>query len=300
MQFEIPILLLNYNRPNNTIKLIERLKIVKPEKLYVFCDGPKINDDVNIEKISEVKVILKKNIDWNCEVKYKYPEINLGCGLGVSKAITWAFESTEKLIILEDDCIPHESFFNFCKEMLIKYENDTRIMHIAGTRWSEEYKLIPNVSYFFSKIAHIWGWATWKRAWEQYDFQLKDWEEFEHTGYLKAYFNKEQSKFWVKTINDFYKKKQFHTWDYQWQFTLFKNNGLSIVPNVNLISNIGISGEHSSGKKNKNFHKNTYEWKLITPPKLVLPNNKYDNYHTKYHFSNQGFLKKLINKIIKK
>lgn len=283
-KYNIPILLITFNRPDTSKQVFEKIKELRPTRLYIFSDGPRQSNVTDELEIAETRSVFER-IDWECDVRRSYMSTNQGCGRGVSQAIDWVFQHEEMAIILEDDCVPHMSFFSFCREMLYKYIDTPQVMHIAGTRWNEEYNL-NDEDYFFSKISHIWGWATWKRAWLQYDYEMKSWKAYKanHTT-LKIFKDKRIAKFWDGAFDYVYQQKIKHTWDYQWQYALFANKGLSINPNVNLVSNIGLVGIHASEEKSVNLNKHTKNWRNSSRyPHTIEPMHSYDNYHMLTHF----------------
>lgn len=300
MKFNIPVLLVTFNRPDTTKSVFEKLKELRPPKIYIYSDAPRIGNSLDQIRVEETRAIFKE-INWDCEVYTSYQVKNLGCGRGVSHAINWVFEQEEMAIILEDDCVPHLSFFTFCQEMLLKYKEEERIMHIAGTRWNEEYN-INDVDFFFSKIGHVWGWATWKRAWMKYDFQMHTWEGYKANGISNKLFNNRKiAKYWDGAFEYVYQQEEKHTWDYQWQFMLFANNGLAIVPKVNLISNIGISGVHASNSSSPSLFRKTDEWvNNNKAPERIKPYTNYDEYHMLNHFMVKYPLSKRIKRVVQK
>lgn len=291
-----PILLLLFNRPGYTKKLIQALEIVKPQNLYVVIDGPREGNKTDIQNV-QLCTNLVNEINWGGEKTVLVRTENYGCGRGVSNAISWFFQKVSRGIILEDDCIPSPSFFSFCSKMLDLYQNDQRIMHISGTRWSEEYQI--DFPYFFSTIGHIWGWATWRRAWDLYDFEMNDWSSFKTS---KTFYEVNPDpnfrQYWVKTFDRFLNEPTKSTWDYQWQYTLFKSQGLAIVPRLNLISNIGEQGVHSSTKQsNVHQRKVSQDFTIADINQTVAVNNKFDTYHVKYYFQKKPpVYRRIINK----
>ncbi len=287
--FDVPILLITFNRPANAQKVFAAIKSMRPSKLYIFSDAPREGNEEDKSNVEECRNLLTE-IDWDCDVQKKFESKNLGCGRGVCSAISWAFESTEKLIILEDDCIPHSSFFPFCKYMLDKYEKAEKVMHIAGTRWNDELNSGEG-DHFFSRIGHIWGWATWKRAWKLYDYNLTTLKKKVDRELLKKGLNgRIQAQYWLDCFFHVYKhngSKLINTWDYQWQYTLFKNEGLAVVPNVNLVSNIGLQGVHTNASDNDklSYNKHTLNWTSKgTVIKKIEACDDFDNYHINKHF----------------
>jgi hypothetical protein len=240
LALETPILFLIFNRPDTTYKVFESIAQQQPSKLYIAADGPrssKVGEDLLCQNTR--KIVSK--IDWPCEVKTLFRDQNLGCRQAISGAIDWFFDHEEEGIILEDDCLPHPDFYRFCVSMLERYRQEERVMHITGDNFQGGLKH-GNASYYFSGYAHIWGWATWKRAWRLYNVNMTYEEASEIIDkHFKNYFEK---KYW-KIVAQKVKSGEFNTWDYQWAFTLWKYNGLAIIPNNNLVSNIGF-GESST------------------------------------------------------
>lgn len=236
------ILFLIFNRPDVTKKVFEEIRKQKPKCLYVAGDGPRANKAGESELCEQARQIAT-NVDWDCEVKTLFRETNLGCQQAVYKAITWFFENVEEGIIVEDDCLPSESFWTYCEILLEKYRNNDKVMHISGeTQIAED---LTENSYYFSNIPHIWGWASWKRAWQQYDVDMKDFPDFLKKKKIKTVFeNRYHQRDWLNILNQIYNKK-IDTWDYIWCYTLFNNAGLSIIPKKNMVSNIGF-GENST------------------------------------------------------
>ncbi|MCU0423036.1 MAG: hypothetical protein MUC81_09520 [Bacteroidia bacterium] len=245
--FDIPILMLVFNRPNETKKVFTAVRAIKPSKLYVAADGARAHKINDPQLCAETRAIFD-SIDWPCEVKTLYRENNLGCGPAVSSAITWFFEQEEMGIILEDDCLPHPDFFSFCETLLHYYKNDEQVMQICGSNFQQGIKR-GEASYYFSMFSYIWGWATWRRAWEKYDFELKNIKSYKELN-LENYTNhKGLIKYWQNTFM-FSKKRAFNTWDYQWGLTILKSHGVCIVPNANLVSNIGNTQDSTHSSEN--------------------------------------------------
>ncbi len=241
MTFETPILFLVFNRPEMTQQVFETIKQVKPKYLYIAADGPREGNDNDNVKCEKVRKYVLANIDWEGEVKTLFREKNLGCGKGVSSAITWFFENVEEGIILEDDCVPSLSFFNYCSTLLEKYRNNDNIYVLGGNNFQKRKR--GNASYYFSAYGHIWGWATWRRAWKKYDFTLETFDDQKFYKCLENYFSTKQEKeYWLNIFN-MMKQSLIDTWDYQWTFTQWYNNAINILPNVNLVKNIGFTEE---------------------------------------------------------
>ena len=238
-----PILFLVFNRPDTTIRVLEQIRIAKPGKLYIAADGFR-SDRVGEEKAcKEVIRLIENGIDWPCEVHRLYRASNLGVKKAISGAITWFFDHVDAGIILEDDCLPDQSFFRFCAEMLERYKSDDHIYHIAGNNFQSGL-LRGESSYYFSKYAHIWGWATWRRAWKNYDVDMSDYKTYSQSEAFKDLFqtNKEM-KFWHRRMSTYVQDRSVNNyWALQWLYTCWRNGGLSIIPNANLVTNIGFGG----------------------------------------------------------
>ncbi|MDT0677696.1 glycosyltransferase family 2 protein [Autumnicola musiva] len=281
----VPVLLITFNRPDTTIKVFEKIREAKPTKLFVFSDGPRKDVDGEERLVNECRALIgDAETNWGCDITYLFNSSNMGCANGVNYAISKAFETVDQLIILEDDIIPDPSFFNFCKVMLENYKESEDVMQIAGTRWNDEYSIGAD-DHFFSTIGHIWGWATWKRAWNKYDFETTDLALFKKQDFLlKLFGDPKISTFWHLAFDEVHGVDYKKTWDYQWQYTLFKEGGLSVVPNVNLTSNIGLEGVHSDGRKTEHHFRPLHRWINTGSNVEVRPNLDFDKYHIKKRF----------------
>lgn len=266
-----PVLFLIFNRPDVTEQVFEQIKKMQPEKLYVAADGPRKDKPKEEELCSETRSIINK-IDWNCEVKTLFRDENLGCKYAVSSAINWFFENEEEGIILEDDCLPSDDFFIFCDAMLEKYRYDTRIRHIGGSNLQMGQKHGQD-SYYFSNLTHVWGWASWQRAWKDYNVELTKYKDIDVESSFKMIFNDNIIAASLKYIFNKVLVNEIDTWDYQWTIANLFNNGLSIIPNVNLISNIGFREDATHTIHVDDSFSNLKTEKLleITHPLLVLP-----------------------------
>lgn len=246
--FEVPISFHVFNRPEVTARVFEVIKQIKPKYLFVTADGPRdINPD-DKEKIKQVRKLIEENIDWDCELYKNYSDINKGSYKSTSEGITWVYDNVEEAIILEDDCLPHISFFRFCQELLDYYRHDKRISIISGNNFQKDMRGYP-YSYYFSRYTHNWGWATWKRTWQKIDFQMKSWKEFRESGGLKTIFNdKKAIYYWDQIFQKMSELGARQHWDYKLLLSSFMNNTLSILPSVNLVSNIGFGADATNCK----------------------------------------------------
>jgi hypothetical protein len=238
MSLSTPVAFIIFNRPDTTAKVFEAIRQAKPQKLLVVADGARNDRSNEAEKCAAARAVIDR-VDWECEVLTNYSDINLGCKRRVSSGIDWVFSQVEEAIILEDDCLPAPSFFQFCETLLKKYRHDERIMMISGDNFYPEDDRVKD-SYYFSKYVHIWGWATWRRAWQHYDVDMSSWQDFRDRGLLNAVCNDSiEAEYWLKTFNNV-AENLVDTWDHQWVYTCWQQSGLSIMPSVNLISNIGF------------------------------------------------------------
>jgi hypothetical protein len=228
--------------------VFEKIKAVRPHSLYVAADGPRQNNAIDVENCENVRRIFD-NIDWPCEIKTFFRTDNKGCKLNVSGAITWFFQNVEEGIILEDDCIVEKDFFKFCEENLAKYRDNPKVMHISASNFqSEKY----DNSYYFSIYNHIWGWASWRRAWNLYSLEQGHEERSLLKNKLKSIFDKQRDREYWLAIYDYLSSGNLDTWDYSWMFSMWKNDGISITPNVNLVKNIGF-GQNSTHTADPNY-----------------------------------------------
>ncbi len=249
--FDTPILFVIFNRPQTTIRVFEQIKLLKPSRLYIAADGPRESNQTDTENCEKARAIIKM-IDWKCDVHTLFRKKNLGCGKAVSGAINWFFEHVEEGIILEDDCLPDSSFFNFCQTLLARFRNDEQVMHIGGTNFQKGIKR-GDASYYFSANVHVWGWATWKRAWKKYDFDVSDVEEFIGENKIQKYFSDPVIiNYWHEIFRNM-RQHKIDTWDYQWLYSVWNNGGYAIIPNSNLISNIGFGGNATHTNANNEW-----------------------------------------------
>lgn len=239
MSFDTPILFLVFNRPDTTAKVFEKIREIKPARLFVAADGPRPGKEGEAAKCGEVRKLILDGIDWTCDVKTLFRDSNMGCGRAVSEASKWFFNSAGEGIVLEDDTLPDSSFFKYCKDLLAYYRNDESIKMIGGCNFQKG-KIRGDGSYYFSDYIHGWGYASWQRAWKNYDFKLDQFteESFELLLEKKIPDNIER-EYWKKIYRDILDKK-YDTWDFQFLFSMWQENAKSIIPNKNLVTNIGF------------------------------------------------------------
>lgn len=235
-----PVLLIMFNRPDLAEKVFRCIREAAPTRLYLAVDGPREGREDDASTVLECRAF-KEQVDWPCEVHTLFSEVNQGCGAGVRSAIDWFFSCEEAGIILEDDCKPHPSFFGFCHEMLERYKDDTRVFSVGGF-CELDAECFENCSYQFSIYNLIWGWASWRRAWQCHCLETQAMEDALQSDWLSAHVSSEAAAlYWRKHIGSAL-SGDVDTWDFQWRLAIWMNHGLSIVPSVNLIENIGFDG----------------------------------------------------------
>jgi len=267
------VLFLVFNRPDTTAKVFEAIRQAKPPRLYVAADGPREGREGEAERVAKVREIATA-VDWPCEVKTLFREKNLGCKYAVSGAITWFFEQEEQGIILEDDCLPSQSFFWFCEELLNCYKKDLRVWHISGNNFYSMIK--PSIeSYTYGGVfGSIWGWATWRSRWSQYDTEITRFEESLKNQLLQSSYGGGHA---VRSrLRDFWAIRHgLDTWDYQWVFCRWVNSGMTIIPAVNMVLNIGFGDDatHTKGFPGSNKVRPPEDLQFpITHPKIMIRN----------------------------
>jgi hypothetical protein len=236
---QTPIVFIVFNRPELTRRVFNRIAQVRPTRLLIVADGARTDRLGEAEICQSVRTIAQA-VDWPCEVQTNFASSNMGCRNRLVSGLTWAFEQAEQAIILEDDVLPDVSFFRFCEEMLDHFSDDDRISMITGCNFVQDSTKMED-SYFYSRLTHVWGWATWRRSWIRYDEHLAQWPAIKASGLLQSFFEQPaQYQFWARIFDQMYLGTGPDTWDYQWVYTNLINHALSIVPRVNLIENIGF------------------------------------------------------------
>ena len=272
-QTDSPVLILLFNRPKETLRLIKSLQIVRPNKVYINIDGPRENSVDDNQRVRKVKKIIKDNINWTSEIFINTLEKNYGCGDGPRVGINWFFKNEEYGIILEDDCIPGESFFRFCDSLLRKYADDKKIWLISGDNGGPiiSAKHFKESDFLFTRIPLIWGWATWRDRWIKYDEDLELWKKGVLKNYNKLNHVKFFEKFIVSRVSKLASKAENKNfWDFQLYSTMLQNQGYGIIPKNNLISNIGWGdiATHTKKENNRSFS-NIVEEELILETKEI-------------------------------
>ncbi|MDB9395286.1 hemolytic protein HlpA [Microcystis aeruginosa] len=300
-QLTTPVAFLIFNRPDTTARVFEAIRQAKPPKLLVVADGPRADRPDDLEKCKAARAIIE-GVDWDCEVLKNYSDVNLGCGRRPATGITWVFEQVEEAIILEDDILPNLAFFQFCDILLEKYRDDKRVMMISGENWLGEWK--SNIqSYHFSCYGDMWGWASWRRAWQYFDYDMKLWVESEVRERIRdvlagdEQFRIREKIFWEA----YHEKDTINAWSYQWSFARLLYSGLSIIPSVNLILNIGFGKDatHTFDASVIDNSRCQYEMNFpLKEPYGLAVDREYDRLYFKSAMKpSKNYLKRIINKL---
>jgi hypothetical protein len=274
--YTTPILFLIFNRPETTRIVFDQIRQRQPRFLYIGADGPRENHPDDLALCAATRNILTA-IDWECEVKTLFRDINMGCGLAPATAITWFFEQVEEGIILEDDCVPEDSFFDYCEILLKKHRDDQGIMMICGTSYQPQ--PLNSDAYYFSKYPHVWGWATWKRAWQLYHFSLAtESQQALKSTIRKTFTHRRERFFWEKNMQMII--QGLDAWDYQLMYWMWKNNALCITPWLNMISNIGFGphATHTLDSQSSQSHMIRHKLRDIRHPESIMSNKSADRY----------------------
>ena len=276
-----PVAFIIFRRPDTTARVFEAIRQAKPPKLLVVADGPRVDRPDEAEKCAAARDIINR-VDWDCEIIKNYSTGNLGCAKRVSSGLNWIFEQVEEAIILEDDCVPHYTFFQYCEELLEQYRDDNRIGSITGqnVQFGRER---TDSSYYFSRYSHCWGWATWRRAWHCYDLNMSLWPEIKSQEALRGIFTEPHvHKCWTKIFQEVYDDPLGITWDYQWTFTCLVQGFLSITSNANLVSNIGFGSDSTHFTVDEPSSYDTLPTEAmefpLRHPRFLIPNRAADTF----------------------
>lgn len=280
-----PVLLLVFNRPDMTAKVFSQIRKVQPPQLFVAADGPRANHPRDEDLCQEARNVATQ-VDWDCELHTHFRSENLGLKEAVSSAIMWFFRHVESGIILEDDCVPHPTFFPYCHELLEKYQNDQRVMAISGDNFQPNSKDY-DASYYFSAYPHCWGWATWSRAWDWYDGEISEWKRLKNTGWLEGWLGSSPSAEYWADIFDRVANEGVDSWAYPWTFSCWAQHGLTILPAVNLVSNIGFDDRSTHTKQADSGAAHLPTNSLRTPlthPSCIVRDYSADRHTLENHF----------------
>ena len=299
--FHKAVLLIIFNRPSTTQKVFEAIRNEKPSRLYIAADAPRSGNQDDQRKCAQTRAFTE-DIDWPCEVHRLYQENNLGCSLGPRTAFKWFFDYEEEGIILEDDCVPHSDFFKFAEEMLNHFRDNPNIISINGSNLG--FELLNGESYTFSRFMNMWGWATWRDRADSIDYDLKEWKQVKRPlwflySHLKQHlFDTDINwyKYWQHKFDLTVNKPGVTWWDWQWIFHQISNKQLSIVPAVNLVTNIGFD-EDATHTREKNNPAANLPFQSIPFPIVhsspIIPNYEFEE-HMKWVWCYHKRLPKLF------
>jgi hypothetical protein len=292
-QLNTPVAFLIFNRPHTTERVFAEIARARPPKLLVVADGPRSDRPGEALLCAQTRAIVER-IDWDCEVLTNFAEQNMGCKKRIASGIDWIFSQVPEAIILEDDCLPEQSFFRFCEEMLIRYRDDERVGMVSGGNLQFGRRR-GDSSYYFSRYTHIWGWATWRRAWQYYDRDIEQWPAFRQEGWLQQLFDRPGEQLYWEQSFELVHGGKLDTWDCSWTFASLLRGMLQIVPNVNLISNIGFGADathtHVVGE-HANMPTAPIEFPL-THPQFLLANTEADRFISEEQIAPSFFKRQL-------
>ncbi|WP_126172650.1 hypothetical protein [Altericroceibacterium xinjiangense] len=269
---DLPVLFIVFNRKDTSLEVLSAISDARPTRLYVAGDGARADRPGEAEQIEEVRRAVLEAIDWPCEVRTRFQDENLGCRRGVIAAIDWFFANEEEGIILEDDVVPSPDFFRFCAEMIERYRDEPRVMMVSG--FNPLGAGVRSSTYLFSSLGSIWGWASWRDAWARYDVGMTGWNPALATR-LRQRHGRATARY-LSHMFDFHLRHNVDTWDTQWTFTIQAHDGLAVLPEANLIRNIGVVGTHSSIEtRNHNVAHGEIIWPLAAKTREPIDDPEY-------------------------
>ena len=297
--YDVPVALIVYKRVDLTKKVFAAIREVRPAELYIISDGPKGRDDADAVRC--VREYLDSHIDWPCNIHRDYAEKNLGPRYRMPSGMKWVFENVDRAVFIEDDIEAGPDFFWFCREMLERYKDDQRVMMISGMNFFPGDESFGDKDYCFAYFSHIWGWATWKRAFEGYDINIKSWPEVRKSGKIKDKFTRRGYNFFKWIFDDLQYQWYDQAWDYQWAYHRFINEGLGIIPRRNLVVNLGIADKDAIHPVESERVKDRVDGLIIENmtenlrhPDEIKCNKRYDEkYQNEYLQDGPGFINRV-------
>ena len=261
-----PVTFIFFNRPDTTMQVFDCIRAARPMKLYLVSDGPRAAKKGEREIVEQLRKTVEDSIDWECEVHRDYADENMGCHKRMRSGISNTLAQEETTIIIEDDIVPLPCFFPYCQELLSRYREDERIFFISGNNLLQD-ESVRDGSYVISRFPSIWGWATWRRAWEKYNDSMSFWEKVKKDGCVRRYYGERFGAMLEKQLECAYTGER-DTWDYQWEATRMYYGGYGITPRYNLIDNIGFNREdatHTQGGCIYDFTRKALPFPLVRP-----------------------------------
>ncbi|QDT08360.1 glycosyltransferase family 2 protein [Planctomycetes bacterium K23_9] len=284
---DVPVAFVIFNRPEATRHSFASIRRAQPSRLFLISDAPRPNRDGEVRLVQQSRDIAE-GVDWECDVTQIYAEQNMGCGRRISSGISQAFAEVDRLIILEDDCVADDSFFDYCDGLLDRYQADERVMAVTGNNFQQGHSRTPS-SYYFSKYPHCWGWATWRRAWDLFDLSIANWPTFRDTQQLQTICHSAREiQYWTRVFDQVHAGDS-HSWAFPWTLSCWMNHGLTAIPDVNLVSNIGFGvGATHTQKVNGQATLPTHALGEIVHPTHVQRNYIADQFTDDHVFSGNG------------
>lgn len=279
------VLLCGFVRYDTISRVFAAVRSARPPRLYLATDGPRAGRVDDVENVKKVRS-LADAVDWDCEVKTLFREENLGCRAAMSGAIDWFFRTEDSGIILEDDCLPGMDFFRFCEELLDRYKDDDRVMMIGGTNFMPDISVAS--SYHFSRLGSIWGWATWRRAWEKYDEKMSGFERLDGEGFFRDLATSLPARTWLRWMYNRERKRDRGSWAIPWNCSIWQENAVAVLPAVNLVRNIGFDLRGSNTVDENNMFSKLeiaeLDWPLTHPDHLIVSRGWDRRYHRRWFY----------------
>ena len=286
---DINVAVIIYNRPAHTKILYDRLSEIKPNNLFIIADGPKSDDAAEIKKCIEARKIFSE-FEWDVQIHKNYADVNLGLKNRMSSGIDWVFKRVNEAIFLEDDCIPSIEFIDFCEYALERYRKDPEVMVVTGDNFQKG-RWRGDGSYYYSRYNHCWGWATWRNSWEKYDKNIKFWPKWKQSEEWEYLFKRfEENRYWTEIFDKTF-NNEIDSWAYPWTASVWFNQGITVTPNVNLVTNIGFGPDatHTKGYTNRNSLTTSALGEII-PPSIKRVDQKADDFVFLHHFGGKYLL----------
>jgi len=303
MPLQTPVAFFLFRRPDVTARVFAAIAAARPRTLLLVSDGPRADRAGEAELVVRTRALVER-IDWNCTVRTNFATENLGCKRRFATGLAWIFEQTEEAIVLEDDCLPDATFFHFCEELLERYRDDRRVAAISGSNFQGGRSRTTD-SYYFSNYFHCWGWASWRRTWQHVDLELKDWPQFQRRGLLGEIADSPLEADYWNAIFQRQHSGQIDSWAYPWLYSCWTQGALTILPNVNLVNNIGFGeqGAHTNSKATGIFaNLSTSSIPIISHPPFVVRHRTADAFTFNHVFQGQpvgltGAIRKAMRRV---
>lgn len=245
-----PVALFIFNRPDCTARVLEAIAAARPPVLFVVADGPRAEHPNDDRLVAEARAVIDR-VDWPCEVRRRYSDVNLNCDRRIASGLDFVFANAPEAIVLEDDCLPDPTFFPYCEQLLERYRDDERVHMISGSNPTGASGMY---SYHFSRCFPIWGWASWARAWKHYDPEMRAWPDLRETGWLRDHLGDRRAAMLARAWFDQAHAGPIRQWDFHWMFSGWLRNAVAVAPSVNLVTNIGFGeGATHQGDVNHPF-----------------------------------------------